>query len=418
MSQQEQQSQQLQGSHSQREPHASQPERMTLREWLAVASMGATAFIFNTSEFMPIGLLVDIAASFNISEASAGALITAYAWAVCILSLPLMVFASRFNFKPLLLGVVALFAVGQAASALAVGYWSLLFARLLVACAHAVFWSIVSPVAVQVVAVQHRQLALSGVVTGSAVAQILGLPLGRVIGLALGWRMSFACIAAVAVLVIVMLAVLIPRLAPSEPFRLKELPALVSNRTLLGIFAVTAVMATAYYTGYSYIEPFMQQMGHFGDEAITAALMVFGVAGICGSFLFARFYEGQRRRFWIIRLSLGGIALALALMLPAMLGFGAMCAVCVLWGVCATSFNVAFQSEILRFAPHNASAVAMSIFSGIFNLGIGGGSAIGGTVVTSIGIQAVGLTGAAIGAAGLLVACVFLIPAMRRQTLA
>lgn len=391
---------------------------MTAREWLAIASVGATAFVFNTSEFMPIGLLVDIAASFNITEAAAGTLITAYAWAVCILSLPLMVFASRFNFRPLLLGVVALFAVGQAASALAVGYWSLLFARLLVACAHAVFWSIVSPIAVQLVAPQHRQVALSGVVTGSAVAQILGLPLGRVIGLALGWRMSFACIAAVAVLVIVMLALLVPKLAPAEPFRFKELPALVSNRALLGIFIVTAVMATAYYTGYSYIEPFMQQMGGFADQPITAALMVFGVAGICGSFLFARFYEGQRRRFWFMRIALGGIVLALALMLPAMAGFAVVCAVCVLWGVCATCFNVAFQSEILRFAPHNASAVAMSIFSGIFNLGIGGGSAIGGVVVTHVGMAAVGFTGAVIGALGLLMACAFLIPAMRKQSLA
>lgn len=384
-----------------------------MREWLAVACMGATAFVFNTSEFMPIGLLVDIAASFNITEAAAGTLITAYAWAVCILSLPLMVLVSRFNFRPLLLGVVALFALGQVCSSLAVGYWTLLFSRLIVACSHAIFWSIISPIAVQVVAPQNRSMALSGVVTGSAVAQILGLPLGRVVGLALGWRMSFACIAAVAIVVIVLLAILIPKLAPSEPFRIAQLPGLFANKVLLGIFIATAVMATAYYTGYSYIEPFMQQMGGFSDEAITMALMVFGVAGICGSLLFARLYEGQCRRFWFIRIALAGISVALALMLPAMCSSIAAYAVCVLWGVCATAFNVAFQSEILRYTPHNASAVAMSIFSGIFNLGIGSGSAIGGLVVTHAGMGYVGLTGSAIGIVAVLVACVLLIPAMR-----
>ena len=387
--------------------------KVTAREFLAVACLGATAFVFNTSEFMPIGLLVDIAASFGITEASAGTLITAYAWAVCILSLPLMVLTSRFNFRPLLLGVVALFAAGQVCSAVAVGYWTLLGARLLVAAAHAVFWSIISPIAIQVVVPQHRSMALSGVVTGSAMAQILGLPLGRIVGLALGWRMSFACIAVVAVVVIVLLVVLIPKLAPSEPFRIRELPGLFANRALLGIFVVTAVMATAYYTGYSYIEPFMQQVGGFTDSAITAALMVFGVAGICGSFLFARLYEGQRRRFWFIRISLTGISAALLAMLPAMAGVPFAYAACVLWGVCATAFNVAFQSEILRYAPHNASAVAMSIFSGIFNLGIGGGSAIGGAVVTNIGMPAVGIAGGIIGVIGVAICCLFLIPAMR-----
>ena len=390
-------------------------EKVTAREWLAIAAMAATAFVFNTSEFMPIGLLVDIAASFNITEASAGTLITAYAWAVCILSLPLMVAASRFNFRPLLLGTVALFALGQVCSAVAVGYWTLLFARLLVACAHAVFWSIVSPIAVQVVLPAHRSMALSGVVTGSAVAQILGLPLGRVVGLALGWRMSFACIAAVAIVVIIMLALLIPKLSQSEPFRIRELPALVSNRALLGIFITTAVMATAYYTGYSYIEPYLQQVGGMSDEAITTALMVFGVAGICGSFLFSRFYEGQRRRFWFIRIALAGIAVALLIMLPAAhAGTAGVYAACVLWGVCATAFNVAFQSEILRYAPHNASAVAMSIFSGIFNLGIGGGSAIGGAVVTHVGMSSVCLDGGVIGIAAVGIACTFLIPALRK----
>lgn len=388
-------------------------DKVTTREFMTVACLGATAFVFNTSEFMPIGLLVDIAASFNITEASAGTLITVYAWAVCVLSLPLMVLASRFNFRPLLLGVVGLFAAGQVCSALASGYWTLLFARLMVAAAHAVFWSIISPIAIQVVAPEHRSMALSGVVTGSAVAQILGLPLGRIVGLALGWRMSFACIAAVAALVIVMLAVLVPKLAPSEPFRIRELPGLFANRALLGIFAVTAVMATAYYTGYSYIEPFMQQMGGFSDNEITAALMVFGVAGICGSFLFARLYEGQRRRFWFIRVALLGIAVSLLAMLPAMAAVPLAYAVCVLWGVCATAFNVAFQSEILRYAPHNASAVAMSIFSGIFNLGIGGGSAIGGTVVTGVGMAGVGFAGGVIGIAGVVLCCLFLIPAMR-----
>ncbi len=393
---------------------ASGSKKMTGREWAAIISIAATAFVFNTSEFMPIGLLVDISADFGVNEATGGVLITAYAWAVCILSVPLMVATSRFSFRPLLLAVVAVFGVGQLCSALAPGYWALMGARLIVACAHSIFWAIASPIAVRIVAVEHRSLALSAIVTGSSIAQIVGLPLGRVIGLALGWRMTFACIAAFTVLVLVALFIAVPKMSAGEPFKASQLPELVKNPVLLSLFVGTAVMATAYYTGYSYVEPFLQQIGGLSDEAITSSLMTFGVAGIIGSFLFARLYVGQRRRFWFLRIVLSGVALALALMFAAALaGVAAVYAVFVLWGICGVSFNVAFQSEILRYAPPEGAAVATAMFSGIFNLGIGAGSAVGGAASTALGMGSVCFTGAIIGVAAVAITCAFLIPAMR-----
>ena len=394
---------------------ASNAGKITAREWAAIISVAATAFIFNTSEFMPIGLLVDISADFGVNEATGGILITAYAWAVCLLSVPLMVATSRFSFRPLLLAVVGVFGVGQLCSALAPGYFPLMGARLIVACAHAIFWSIAPSIAARAVSLEHRSIALSAIVTGSSIAQILGLPLGRVIGLALGWRMAFACIAAFTVALLVVLFFAVPKMSAGEPFKVSQLPSLVKNPVLLSLFVGTAVIATAYYTGYSYVEPYLQQIGGLSDEAITTSLMMFGVAGVIGSFLFARFYVGKRRRYWYIRVSLAGVALALALMMPAALGgMGSVLAVFVLWGICGVSFNVAYQSEILRFAPPHAAAVATAIYSGIFNLGIGGGSAVGGAVSTAFGMGSVCFAGALIGAAAVAIACVFLIPAMRR----
>ena len=89
-------------------------------------------------------LLTDIAASFSLTEAQAGIMISVYAWGVMLLSLPLMVFASRFEFKRMLLGVLAVFSLGQFLSAVAPTYPILVCARLVVACAHAVFWSVAS----------------------------------------------------------------------------------------------------------------------------------------------------------------------------------------------------------------------------------------------------------------------------------
>ena len=100
-------------------------------------------------------------------------------------------------------------------------------------------------------------------------------------------------------------------------------------------------------------------------------------------------------------------------MLPASASFASACAVCALWGLCATAFNVAFQAEIIRLAPPEAAAVAVSIFSGLFNLGISLGTWLGGTVVTGSGIGLVGVVGAAVAFAGL-VCCVMLIGRPRR----
>lgn len=161
-------------------------QKMTLREWLPLLGMTLSAFIFNTSEFMPIGLISDIAASFHMTEAQAGMMITAYSWTVTLLSLPLMLIVCKIDSKKLLLGTIALFGIGQIGSVFAVNFAMLMIARIIVACAHSIFWSIASPIAVQVVSKEHRTKALSMIITGTSIAMVIGMPLGRVIGLSIG----------------------------------------------------------------------------------------------------------------------------------------------------------------------------------------------------------------------------------------
>ena len=186
---------------------------MTSRQWMALAGLTLSAFMLNTSEFMPIGLLTDIATSFGIGEAAAGVMITVYAWAVMLLSLPLMIAASRVEFKRLLLGVLVVFAAGQALSAAAPTFAILVGARIVVACAHAIFWSIASVMATRLVSVRHASIALSMIATGTSIAMIFGMPLGRAIGLALGWRMTFGAVGAVSALV----AMYLPRCPRGTP---------------------------------------------------------------------------------------------------------------------------------------------------------------------------------------------------------
>ncbi len=168
-------------------------------------------FVFNMSEFMPIGLLTGIADDLGVSESGAGMLISVYAWAVAILSLPIMLVLRRMQYRPMLLMCVAMFAAFQALSGFSSDYWMLMASRIGVAVAHSIFWSIASPLAVRVVEPGFQRLAISAVAMGTSVAMILGLPLGRVIGLALGWRMTFLFIAAISILVLLLLVAVFPR---------------------------------------------------------------------------------------------------------------------------------------------------------------------------------------------------------------
>lgn len=153
-------------------------EKMTTREWLPLIGLTVSAFLVNTSEFIPVGLLTDIAKSLGVTEAKAGILITGYSWTVTLLSLPLMLVFSRMKPRKLLLLTLFVFSLGQFLSVIAPGYAFLMIARICVASSHCIFWSIASPLAVRVVSRKHRSLALSAIVTGTSIARWLqGCPL-------------------------------------------------------------------------------------------------------------------------------------------------------------------------------------------------------------------------------------------------
>ncbi len=381
--------------------------------WLPLVGITFCVFAFNMSEFMPIGLLSDISADFGISEAQTGMIISIYAWAVAILSLPLMLLLRKMQYRMMLLLCVGLFAAFQFLAGVANSYWMLVFARLGVAVAHSVFWSIASPLAVRVVAPELQKLALSMIAAGTSIAMIIGLPLGRVIGLALGWRMSFIVIALASVAILMLLVAVFPKVDNPGTFTLRRLPDIFRNRVLVGIYVMLAIYVTGYYTGYSYIEPFLAQTAGMSETMITVALTVFGLAGIGGSVMFTKVYDRTRYRF--IAMALIGSAVCLALLLPSTVSTVCVLAVCTMWGFFATSFNISFQNETLRASPSDATAISMSLFSGIFNVGIAMGSIIGGAVTDHGSVDHIGFVGSAFVIVAAIIALTYVIRMMKRR---
>lgn len=374
--------------------------KMTKKEILPLIGMTVSAFIFNTSEFMPIGLLTDIAKSFEITEAKAGMLITVYSWIVMLLSLPLMILVSRIDYRRLFMGTVAVFGICQVLTVLSNSYGMLMVSRIGVACAHAIFWSIASPIAVRMASEAHQSKALSMVVTGTSVATIAGLPLGKMVGHYAGWRIAFLIVAVITFVVLVYMAFLFPKMDCGEPFRVKQLPQLFKNRSLVCVYIQTFLFVVGYYTSYSYIDPFLQQVAGMGNSMVTITLFVFGAAGLFGSFLFSKFYDKYRRS--VLRTVMAALVVELLLLLPAAGKPGFMMALCAMWGITVLMFNVSFQSETIQCTDEQSSSVAMSIFSGIFNFGIGAGSFLGGIVCDKGQISHLGFVGAVFAAISLL----------------
>ena len=352
--------------------------RLTRKEMLPLVGMTVSAFIFNTSEFMPIGLLTDIAKSFSISESKAGMLITVYSWIVMLLSLPLILLVSKIDFRKLFMGTIALFGICQIMSVIAPTYGVLMASRIGVACTHAIFWSIASPVAIRLVNEEHRSFALSMVVTGTSIATIAGLPLGRLVGQYMGWRVTFLIVGIIAFAVLVYMAFVFPKIASGEQFHVRDLPALLKNPVLICLYVQTILFVLGYYTVYSYIEPFMQQVAKLQNNVITVVLLIFGAMGLLGSYLFSKLYD--KHRFAFIGTVMATLLVWLLLLLPASKTLATMVLLCAFWGITAMAFNVTTQSEVIRSVDEKGSAVATAIYSGLFNLGIGGGSWIGGIV--------------------------------------
>ena len=353
-----------------------------------------SAFIFNTTEFVPVALLSDIALSFEMETAIVGLMITVYAWMVFLGSLPLMLLTAKVERKKLLLLIFALFIVSHILSVVAWNFWVLLISRIGIALAHAIFWSITASLVIRVAPKDKKQQALGLLALGSSLAMILGLPLGRMIGQVLDWRSTFAVIGVIATLVILLMWKLLPYLPSKNAGSLVSLPILAKRPLLIGIYLLVMMIISGHFTTYSYIEPFAIKVSQFAPEIATMMLFIFGLAGVVGSFLFGRLYAKNPRKF---------IACAMLLVIvPQLLLFPlkhvemAIFLLVFLWGIGITSLSIALQMCVLELAP-DATDVATAIYSGIYNVGIGAGALFGSIVIHQLGLEYVGLIGGGLG---------------------
>ena len=369
-------------------------------QYLRVFVLGFSAFIFNTTEFVPVGLLSDIAQSFSTSPAQVGWMLTVYAWIVALMSLPMMLLTRKFERKSLLLGLFALFIASHVLSVVAWNFTSLLVSRIGIAFAHAVFWSITASIAIRVAPQGKHTFALSVLATGTGLAMVLGVPAGRIIGQLLGWRTTFAVIAIIALIIMLAMYRLLPTLPSLFSGSLSKVPEVLRNKVLLMMYLFIFVIFSAHYTAYSYIEPFLQEIGSASPQFTTLVLLLFGLAGIFGSVLFS--YFGEKANSLMLVSGVIIVSLCMSALYFVVLSSAWLIAGILFWGASLMIIGLSMQIRVLK-VDDTAADIIMSLYSGIINLGIGTGALIGGQVILFVGLGSVGFTGAMLGVGALLV---------------
>lgn len=370
-----------------------------LQIWSTILCLAFAAFVFNTTEFVPVGLLPNIAESFSMDVAHAGLLLTIYAWSVTLLSLPLTILTDKMDRRRLLMIVFVLFIGSHILAGFAWSFYSLMAARIGIASAHAIFWAITTPLAVRLAPNGKKAKAMGFIVVGTSMATVLGIPIGTMIGQLAGWRITFLCIAVIALCVMLLLLHLLPSIPSNSNIPFKTIPNVLSRPLLLQIFLLTAILITGHFTAYTFINPFMQQVGGFTENSVVILLLVVGFSGIIGSIIFTKY--AKRFPIAIFVMPIITLTVTLSTLYFAVWDMFTTILICMLWGLSITVISMVMQIRIIDAAP-DATDVATSVYSGIYNIGIGSGAFIGGKVIIYLSINDIGFVGAIFTFIGLL----------------
>lgn len=384
---------------------------------LGLVALAVGAFGIGLTEFVIMGLLPEVARDFAVSEASAGWLISGYALSVVVGALGLTAATTRLPRKPVLVGLIVLFLIGNALTAMAPGYDVAMIGRIVAALCHGAFFGIGAVVAADLVAPEKKAGAIALMFTGLTAANVFGVPFGTFLGQQFGWRSTFWAIVAVGVVALVGILTLVPSLPrPAVPVALRsELAAFRSGQVWLSLL-ITVLAYGGMFGAFTYIAYTLTDVSGFAAESVPWLLVLFGVGLVIGNVVGGRLADRSIDRtllFFVTALLMvlvafatlaaSGIAAAIALFLMGGFGFGTV---------------PGLQSRIMNSAG-GAPTLASGANIGAFNVGNALGAWAGGLgIAAGWGYTSPLWIGAAITAAALVVVVAAMLSARRRRTAA
>lgn len=380
----------------------------------ALLALAIGAFGIGTTEFVIMGLLPEVAATYSVSIPSAGLLISGYALGV-VVGAPLLTAAgSRWSRKALLISLMGVFIAGNVLAAIAPTYGLLMTGRIVAALSHGAFFGVGSVVAASLVAPAKQASAIALMFTGLTVANVLGVPLGTALGQALGWRSTFWAVSVLGVIGLIGIIALVPDLPRDDNTNLKRELAVFKRPQVWLALAMTTLGFAGVFASFTYIAPMMTEVAGFSSGMVTWLLVLFGVGLVAGNLF------GGKMADKALMPSLYAILAVLAVVLL-LFTFTAhnqiLAAITILlFGAAGFATVPPLQARVMAKAE-GAPALASAANIAAFNLGNAGGAWLGGLAIGGgLGYTAPNWIGALLAVAGLAVA-IFSGVLDRRKTL-
>ncbi|SDL48577.1 MFS transporter, DHA1 family, inner membrane transport protein [Paenibacillus sp. OK060] len=378
---------------------------------LSLLCLTVGAFAIGMTEFIIMGLLPNVATDLNVSIPQAGQLITGYALGVAVGAPILTVFTHKIPQKKLLVLLMCIFIIGNALSVIAPTYGLLISARILTAFAHGTFLGVGSLMATRLVAPERRAGAVSVVLAGLTIANIIGVPFGTFIGQQLGWRSSFGAITILGIISLIGIIRFIPVIQQGPPANLgQQFRNLVRPQVLL-ILLIGALGCGSLFAVFTYITPMLVDISGFAEQSVTWILVLFGVGVTLGNILGGRLADWKLMPSLMVNFGILAVLLA-ALTLTLDNPYHAVITI-FCWGVAAFGIMPGLQIRIMNMT-REAPLLATTSSHSAFNLGNAGGAYLGGFAITHTGLISVPLYAAVIAALGLV--GLFVSVTMERKT--
>ena len=357
---------------------------------LALFALTLSAFAIGTTEFVIVGLIPTIAEQLNVSLPSAGLLVSLYALGVAIGAPVLTALTGKLPRKWLLVGLMALFTVGNLLAWQAPGYESLIVARILTGLAHGVFFSVGSTIATGLVAKEKAASAIAIMFSGLTVALVTGVPLGTWIGQVFGWRETFLVVSLLGLVAMVGSLLLVPgNLPKGAASSVREQLSVLTRKPLLLVYAKTALGYGGAFTAFTFLAPILQQVSGFSAGAVSLILLVYGVSVAVGNIWGGKLAD-KMGPLPALKLLFAGLAMVL-LVLTFTAPHPVLAVLTVLvWGAFAFGNVPGLQVLVVKQAERhtpNAVDVASGLNIAAFNVGIALGSVVGGFVVEHLGLM-------------------------------
>ncbi|MFD5696544.1 MFS transporter [Streptomyces lasiicapitis] len=359
--------------------------------WLVALFTGA--FAVSCTEFVPVGLLPQIADDLSVSESAAGQLVTTNAIAFAVGAPLLAAVFAKADRRRVLLGTLGLFVISHLVAGLAPNFAVLMLSRVLSGAMMGLYLATALTVAARLAAPERRARSMATIVAGVSTATALGVPVSTVLGQGAGWRVPMLGISALALLALVLVAAAVTKSGTDDGPSLRVRFTALRNRTVLvGLGAIMTFWAAS-FTVYTYVVPLLEDRAGIDGALVTLTLFLAGLGAVGGNLIGGRSADAQPRRTLIVTTAVTTLALFAAL--PATTTPVGAILLIAIWQLAAWSFVPAVQSVLYQAAgPGGDLAVSFAI-SG-FNVGIVAGAGLGGVALDSGGLSAVVLLGAAL----------------------